>query len=359
MSRQRPPSINQVLRREKPPPKVVHGESPGWTLCRICGQGPVRALFAVEGRRFHQCLRCGSQLIDGPAFRPPRLEPKRVTFSARLTASRDRDRAIAQGALLAEQVPELHLYRVLDIGAGTGSFLAHVQDVFGCKGAGIEVNKTYVSYGGSQRRAIFQGDYRKLKVPRRSYTLVTFWDSLEYFIDPRRALRKAYHILKPGGVVAIGIRSGSSWDARANGRRWDGYHPLAGVQFYPSRTGLERLLEFTGFEEVVVRSVSRTDYCHPREKDLPGPDDDAGPLQRLEHALAPPMGRLLAALGLGTMLFATGRRPLSLERVPEPEDDFDDEDARQDSTPGAAGSGSRTPLAALPAVPAEPEEPPA
>jgi hypothetical protein len=67
-------------------------------------------------------------------------------------------------------------------------------------------------------------------------------------------IRRAFEILKPGGVVIGQLPARDSWEERIAGRYWGGYHYPRHLQAFSYRA-LAELFRSTGFEEVKVGSA--------------------------------------------------------------------------------------------------------
>lgn len=309
--RSKPPSIKQILQAKPKAHRTIQGSEPGWALCVICGQGPLMPVGSTEGRRFMLCRQCRSLNVSGPGYRPPKRSPRDVAVAARLNHAADERRHLAHAYHLTKYAHHLRQHHVLDVGTGTGHFLGVLEQWFKCHGAGFEIDRALIQYGAKQRRAIFQGDFLTMSVPARAFTLVTFWNALEYFALPWAALHKAWDSLAPGGAVMIGIPNGASWGARANGLRWAGYRRHPGAQFLPSRQGLRRAMEVAGFVDIQVSTYSQRCLDHPDGYCLQAMLEfgEAVPAYSAGAKLAKEAFEDFVALwGWGQMILAAGRR---------------------------------------------------
>ncbi len=94
--------------------------------------------------------------------------------------------------------------RVLDVGAGTGMFLAEMRKL-GAEVEGIELADASVvyarRYGLTLHKHHLGSDFWRTQ--RASFDLVTLWDVLEHVDLPGRTLQQAGELLKPGGLLVI------------------------------------------------------------------------------------------------------------------------------------------------------------
>ncbi|MEO3923323.1 class I SAM-dependent methyltransferase [Micromonosporaceae bacterium B7E4] len=94
--------------------------------------------------------------------------------------------------------------RVLDIGCGTGSFLAVLRDRYGTVGVGVEVDPALAAAGRARGREVTTGDLlATLAAP--VHHLVAMFQVLEHLDDPAAALRQAYAMVAPGGLLCVEV----------------------------------------------------------------------------------------------------------------------------------------------------------
>lgn len=85
---------------------------------------------------------------------------------------------------------------------------------------------------------------------------VTMWDYLEHSCDPAADVRKAFALLRPGGVLALSTGDAGAPFARISGRRWHLLTPRH-HNFFFTRQLLTRMLEDAGFGSVQTRREPR------------------------------------------------------------------------------------------------------
>lgn len=155
--------------------------------------------------------------------------------------------------------------RVLDIGCGSGEFLAQARAA-GATAAGVDPAPGMIALAGGDVRL---GSFDLLPWPDGSFDVVTAFNSLHFTADPVEALREAVRVAVPGGLVAV-----SNWAeghhndlnvievavARADGEE---PHPDEDLR---REAGLTDVLERSGLEPVTAGLV---------ETPWVVPDDDA------------------------------------------------------------------------------------
>lgn len=109
--------------------------------------------------------------------------------------------------------------RLLDIGAGTGSFLwaarANGWDVYG-----TEPNAQARSL--AQRKGIILEPELQNLQPQ-SYDVITLWHVLEHIPDTQKQLAQLKMLLQPGGTLIVAVPNFKSFDARYYKSHWAGY----------------------------------------------------------------------------------------------------------------------------------------
>ncbi len=137
--------------------------------------------------------------------------------------------------------------RLLDLGCGTGQFLAEMGRYPSWKLAGVEPNTEAADFA---RRAlgldVHPGDLFSARFPDHHFDVVTMWDVLEHLYEPVSTLREIGRVLKPDGVLILRTPSLDSWDARVFGRYWAGLDSPRHLAVYSRRT-IEKLLARAGF----------------------------------------------------------------------------------------------------------------
>ena len=130
-----------------------------------------------------------------------------------------RRRAIRQKhALIAAHEPQ---GRVLDIGCGTGQFLAYLMSR-GYLVQGVEPSTL------AREQAI--ADHALNVVPsleqvqsQENFQVVTMWHVLEHVPDVRATFKRLFALLGKRGLLVIAVPDRESWDAQHYGSDWAAY----------------------------------------------------------------------------------------------------------------------------------------
>ena len=102
---------------------------------------------------------------------------------------------------------------VVDVGAGDGALVRAVAAT-GRDALGLERS---VDSADADSGLIQEGDLEGLSSPCAA---CIFWHSLEHLREPRAAVRRAAHLLVPGGRLFVAVPNYASLQARVFGDRW-------------------------------------------------------------------------------------------------------------------------------------------
>ena len=96
--------------------------------------------------------------------------------------------------------------RILDAGCGEGFYLAAIREMGGTRPIGLDADAARVRKSKVRLSATgVSGDLRSLPFPDGSFDRVLLSEVLEHVDDDLRALREAFRVLSPGGLVAISV----------------------------------------------------------------------------------------------------------------------------------------------------------
>lgn len=206
------------------------------TQCPICNSDRfVRALSAVD----HLVTRASFSLVDclGCGFRmtsprPPLDQlPKYYSspdyishtnseqgLSNKIYRTARRQAIRAKFKLIKQQAPA---GRLLDIGCGTGDFLAYLSDQ-GYQTMGVEPDN------GARKLAVETHDLRVLPsmeevATHEQFDVITMWHALEHISSLRSTMNWLHAALSPGGVLIIAVPDRGSWDADHYQADWAAY----------------------------------------------------------------------------------------------------------------------------------------
>lgn len=223
------------------------GEQPAIRRCPACAQSADSSpLEHSHQSALYACARCGLQ------FWHPAKMPDASWYEA---AYQSRDAAIMPlepGHLFFLSDPQApRKVRLLDIGCGTGNFLAAARAA-GFAVTGIEPNQNAVRvakdrYDLREVFAILPADFQHAH-PLERFDTITFFEVLEHQEDPRAFLQVAKALLKENGFVALSVPNGNRWQV--------GPDPLDRPPNHLTRwrpAALRTFLESNGFQVLTLR----------------------------------------------------------------------------------------------------------
>ncbi|RZJ67949.1 MAG: class I SAM-dependent methyltransferase [Flavobacterium sp.] len=132
---------------------------------------------------------------------------------------------------------------LLDIGAGTGDFLA-VAKSDGWKVSGIEPSEKAKSIAVS--KGVSFSDATET-YPAKSFDAITMWHVLEHVPNPSQQLAELKRLLKPNGVILIAVPNFKSEDAKTYGEHWAAFDVPRHLWHF-SKTSIEKLSAQNGLK---------------------------------------------------------------------------------------------------------------
>jgi glycosyltransferase involved in cell wall biosynthesis/protein-L-isoaspartate O-methyltransferase len=262
--------------------------------CHVCGGGRVFYLFTTSDYRVVRCDDCGLVFLNP---QPSDSELMRI-YGADYFLGSEHDagrRAVSEikQATARLYLSEIRRYhgaapgRLLEIGCGTGDFLALAADA-GWQVTGIEYAPAACE---TVRRRLPQAEVRcgelpAMHLPAEQFDLCVLSDVLEHVRSPLDLLREIHRVLKPGGTLFLATPSLDSWSARFMRQKWIEFKAEHLVYF--DRQTLQTALFKSGFREVIVRpgwKILNFDYLKKYFERAPAPV--ITPLLRFAAGLLP------------------------------------------------------------------------
>lgn len=118
-------------------------------------------------------------------------------------------------------INELHPAKgkILDIGAGTGDFLAAAKSN-GWNIIGIEPSEKAKTIAG-KKGVIFAESMQSLE--KQSFDVITMWHVLEHVPNLEEQIKELKRLLKPDGTIIVAVPNFRSFDAKYYRRFWAGF----------------------------------------------------------------------------------------------------------------------------------------
>lgn len=140
--------------------------------------------------------------------------------------------------------------RLLDAGCGDGYFMTAMKRL-GWSVSGIERDAGTCAHARGLGHDVAECSFEELPTPVGVYDAITMWGVLQLSTDPVRTLSHASRLLRPGGILAIGVSNFASLDRRVFGGRWWGLGLPRHLCHFEPQT-IRRLLKNCGCDVVKV-----------------------------------------------------------------------------------------------------------
>lgn len=227
--------------------------------CLICSSDRATGLYRQFGLPIVRCASCGF------AFASPRLSKEEVwtryssDYFTReyLPAYGVRDEHYDVTPFIQRYAPLLHEMarrrggpgKLLEVGVAAGFFLKEAERA-GWQCVGTEIMDAAIEFATARLGL----DVRKqaaeeLSFPEETFDAIAMLEVIEHLYDPRRALRAAWAVLRPGGLLVLTTPNFRSLSRAILGQQWAVISPAEHLYYFTSAS-LRRLLQETGFTSV-------------------------------------------------------------------------------------------------------------
>ena len=227
--------------------------------CDVCDGGELHTLDLPA--RVMECGNCGYRFVNprptqaaiAAAYSDPHA------YDQWLREEKGRERMWRKRLDLIEHLTRGRRGRLLDVGAGIGTFLALAGDR-GWEVAGTEVSEGAISLARERHGLeLVASQLEEAGLPNSYFDLVTLWHVLEHVPSPTGALRAVHGLLAAGGVVVIAVPNDSATMVAPRRvkrlltrKPYERYKPVTpGEEVHLSHfrpSVLRRLLRATGFQ---------------------------------------------------------------------------------------------------------------
>ena len=246
-------------------------------LCRAC-DGSTDPRFQKRGFSFVTCRECGVISVADPL--PDTVDYDASYFSESSVngyAAYVADRDLIE-ANFAARLVWLQSFtaggRLLDVGAAYG-FFVHLAARAGFAAQGLEPAADCAAFARRELGAELQtGRFESVDLPDESFDVVTMFDVLEHFENPRVALQQAARLLRPGGLLVVETGDTEALLARLAQQRWYFFDPPQHLVFF-SQANLAQLARSVGFGDAlgvghIGRQVSLRNFSFQLSRALGG-----------------------------------------------------------------------------------------
>lgn len=181
-------------------------------VCLVCGADEPRPLFTKEGFQFVQCGRCSLVYVN-PSLKEDFIRQvyKHQSYTDILAALAEPSDAYRRERFGKERVAIVDRFlprhgrdglRLLDIGCATGFFVHEAQQA-GWVASGIESNPYAAEFARRNGLDVRNETIEETTFAPGTFDVVTLFEVIEHVRRPMDILRKAFALLKPGGMVFL------------------------------------------------------------------------------------------------------------------------------------------------------------
>ena len=223
----------------------------GAAVCPMCGSGARRALARDSELTLFECRDCRTnygyavskvkQDYSKDYFEETYKKAYGKTYEEDIAAIREYSaRRLSEIECLLK--PGIGKKRILDIGCALGVFVNEAR-ARGWESEGAEVSAHAREFARGHFGLDIHDDTAKAQ---GLFDCVTFWFTLEHMKNPALWIERARGLLKPGGILALGLPHSRGWYALKNRDEYLTARPRE-HEFEPSIPAIKRLLINRGF----------------------------------------------------------------------------------------------------------------
>jgi SAM-dependent methyltransferase len=190
----------------------------------------------------------------------------------------------------------------LEIGAGNGAFLPHLQQAGFRQVIGVEPSHQAAAMAEETIRPLIRiGMFQAADFAPASISLISCFQTIEHVDNPRGLCADAYKLLQPGGAFFLIGHDFDSWVTRLVGER----SPIFDIEHLQlfSKDSLRYMLTECGYKDIQVGTIRNRYPLSYWMKLLPVPATVKRALIPLSRALL--IGRVPVSLNIGN-LYAVG-----------------------------------------------------
>lgn len=189
--------------------------------CEICGSANLHEFANIGHRKIAACRKCG--FVFSNEFNPQKISDFYMSGHATpQTSGLEKDARIRADLIKTlANFRELSInHRLLDVGAGTGEFVAALHGLY----PALEIYSVQKSKHAQDlikekigTDALIGTESADLENIDKQFDIVTILQTLEHLKKPQKTLKTLYELLKPGGILFISVPNLNSYQVLLRG----------------------------------------------------------------------------------------------------------------------------------------------
>lgn len=243
--------------------------------CIICGVDDARSVWSEHGLHVVQCRRCGLKYHNPVAaaesydadYYADEVKTRKGGYFSTYVHAKDEGR-------LDEIARFKPGGRLLDVGCAFGFFIGHARDR-GWDVAGVDVSEHSLSHARDTLgiENLNCGPLQDLGLPAGQFDVITCWDAVEHFPNPRVVVTEMHRLLKPDGFLVMEIPNEFSslarivWSIRNRRPPTPVTLPPTHLFFFDQKT-IYTFLDICGFHVAHFRTTGFANPENPRPEIL-------------------------------------------------------------------------------------------
>jgi SAM-dependent methyltransferase len=146
---------------------------------------------------------------------------------------------------------------ILDVGCGNGAALLAMRDLGFTRLAGLEIDATAAQRARESDLDVRCGELLDADFADETFDLIRMGHVIEHVLDPMATLRRAYRLLKPGGILMGETPNTDCLDWKIFKQYWGPLHLPRHIFVFNDRN-LRQALEQSGFVDAQMSYGLRT-----------------------------------------------------------------------------------------------------
>lgn len=142
---------------------------------------------------------------------------------------------------------------ILDVGCASGDFL-YAMKQHNWQTTGVELSTSAAQHAQEKLGLTVKiGTLLEASLPDNHFDVIVFWHVLEHVLDPKATLAEAARIIKPNGLLVLGLPNPTSIEARLFKSAWRGWDQPRHLHLFTPAV-IEQYVQDIGFNQTKLES---------------------------------------------------------------------------------------------------------